>query len=186
MVVVLNAGILNMVGTLTEGGMALDNLRAVVLGPPDTLGERKELAKDFSTSKFGFTLPAGQFEVKMERGAAKVVVPVSLAAGEVKNLSVSLNAGVLNVVASPGEGTPPLSGMAFDVFTSQKNEFGERTLVTKDWAITKGSFTLHPGDYRVRARKDGVELEVDVTIEAGRVLNQIIIFQSSKGGVTTP
>jgi Ca-activated chloride channel family protein len=107
-----------------------------------------------------FDLPPGDYVMAVEMQAASAEQPFSVKVGEMSDVSVTLNAGVLAVDAPGADG--------FKVFEAKKNIQGERKQVTYAYG-DKMQTTLAAGDYVLVTNftTDKPENETPFTIKAG-------------------
>jgi Ca-activated chloride channel family protein len=160
--VVMGIGILAINAEYAEGGPAVDSgqLRVDVLSAKKSLdGKRKQLDGAYGPGN-RFKLPPGDYVVRARLDKAIAEMPVNVTRGELTDLVVNLDAGVL-FVAAPGayridvlEGKPDLQGKRMQIDGAYGEEY---------------QITLNPGDYLVvatmgdNAQGEKKELSVSVT-----------------------
>lgn len=105
-------------------------------------------------------LPAGDYVVTVDMQAAVAEQPFAIAVGEFKDLSVTLNAGVVAIDAPGADG--------FRVFETKKNIQGERKQVTYGYG-EKWQTTIGAGDYVLVTKftTDKADSETPFTVKAG-------------------
>jgi Ca-activated chloride channel family protein len=107
-----------------------------------------------------FDLPPGDYVMAVDMQAASAEQPFSVKVGEMSDVNVTLNAGVLAVEAPGADG--------FKVFEAKKNLQGERKQVTYAYGETMQT-TLASGDYVLVTdfTTDKADSETPFTIKAG-------------------
>jgi Ca-activated chloride channel family protein len=107
-----------------------------------------------------FDLPPGDYVMAVDMQAASAEQPFSVKVGEMSDVNVTLNAGVLAVEAPGADG--------FKVFEAKKNLQGERKQVTYAYGETMQT-TLAAGDYVLVTdfTTDKADSETPFTIKAG-------------------
>jgi Ca-activated chloride channel family protein len=160
--VVMGIGILAIDAEYAEGGPAVDSgeLRVDVLSAKKSLdGKRKQLDGAYGPGN-QFKLPPGDYIVRARLQKAIAEVPVTVTRGEMTDVVVDLDAGVLNV-AAPG-------AYRIDVFAGKTDLQGKRERIDGGYG-EEFQLTLNPGDYLVvaimgdNAQGEKKELPVSVT-----------------------
>jgi Ca-activated chloride channel family protein len=107
-----------------------------------------------------FDLPAGDYVAAVDMQATTAEQPFSITVGEFKNVSVTLNAGVVAINAPGADG--------FRIYEAKKNIQGERKQVTYGFGETLQT-TLGAGDYVVvtNFKSDKADSETPFAVKAG-------------------
>lgn len=105
-------------------------------------------------------LPAGDYVAAVDMQAAKAELAFSIAVGEFKEVSVTLNAGVVAIEAPGADG--------FKIFETKKNIEGKRKQVTYGYG-EKLQTTIGAGDFVVitNFKADKPDSETPFTVKAG-------------------
>lgn len=122
-------------------------------------GTRDQVSYDFGPDR-QFDLPAGDYVMVLDMQAATAEQPFSIKVGEMTDVDVVLNAGVLAVDAPGADG--------FKIFEAKKNIQGERKQVTYAYG-EKMQTTLAAGDYLLVTdfTADKADSETPFTVKAG-------------------
>jgi Ca-activated chloride channel family protein len=107
-----------------------------------------------------FDLPAGDYVMAVEMQAANAEQPFTVKVGEMSDVNVTLNAGVVAIEAPGAE--------SFNIFEAKKNIQGERNKATYGYG-EKIQTTLAAGDYVVVTgfSADKADSETPFTVKAG-------------------
>jgi len=161
--VVMGIGILAIDAEYAEGGPAVESgeLRVDVLSAKKSLdGKRKQLDGAYGPGN-RFKLPPGDYIVRARLQKAIAEVPVTVTRGEMTDVVVDLDAGVLNV-AAPG-------AYRIDVFAGKTDLQGKRERIDGGYG-EEFQLTLNPGDYLVVAimgdNVQGEKKELPVSVTA--------------------
>jgi Ca-activated chloride channel family protein len=122
-------------------------------------GSREQVTYGYGPAS-KFDLPAGDYVAAVDMQAATAEQPFSIAVGEFKNISVTLNAGVLAIDAPGADG--------YHIYEAKKDLQGERKQVTYGYG-EKFQTTMVAGDYVVVTdfKSDKADSETLFTIKAG-------------------
>ncbi len=122
-------------------------------------GSREQVTYGFGPAS-KFDLPAGDYVMSVDMQAVTAEQPFSVAVGQMTDVKVSLDAGVVAIEAPGAE--------AFDVFEAKKNIQGERKKVTYGYG-DKFQTTLAAGDYVVVTKftADKADTETPFAVRAG-------------------
>lgn len=122
-------------------------------------GSREQVTYAFGPGS-KFDLPAGDYVMTVDMQATTAEAPFSIAVGEFKNISVTLNAGVVAINAPGADG--------FRIFEAKKNLQGERKQVTYGFGEALQT-TMAAGDYVVVTdfKSDKADSETPFTVKAG-------------------
>lgn len=122
-------------------------------------GSREQVTYGYGPGQ-QFDLPAGDYVIGVDMQAATVEQPFSVKVGELTELSVALNAGVLAIEAPGADG--------FKIFEAKKNLQGERKQVTYGYGETMQT-TIVGGDYVLvtNFKTDKPDSEMPFTVKAG-------------------
>lgn len=166
----LSAGQLNVVATLSEGGEVVKAERISVLKEPaNAFDQQKTLDACYQKDRCSFTVSAGDVVVEAERGAAVARKAVKIVPGAANNTTVVLNAGVLNVVATSAGS--PVKAESFKVIQAAKSAFDEPKTVGTCYQKERCAFTLPTGKYQLKAEKGAASVDKDIEIKEGQALN---------------
>ena len=145
-----------------EGGPEVDSGNVffeVVAATKAIDGSRKSLTYGYGTGT-KLDVPAGDHVLTAKLGSATAEIPFTVAAGEAKEITVNLDAGVLAITA-PGADF-------IEIVTAAKDIQGNRKSMSYAYG-TEWQDTLPPGDYAVLVRYDGdrAPKEGQATVKAG-------------------
>ena len=160
--IVMGIGILKINAVYAEGGPAVEggDLRVDVLSGKKSLdGKRQEIDGAYGPGN-EFKLPPGDYVVKARLQNAIVEQEVSVPRGEMTEVTVDLNAGVLSAKA-PG-------AYRIDIFEAKTGLEGNRKQIDGTYG-EEYQITLHPGEYLVVATmgdSQGAKKETAATVAA--------------------
>lgn len=120
-------------------------------------GTRKSLGYNYGGEQ-DFTLPSGSYVLAYTLDGTKGEIPFNVATGERTDVTINLDAGVLNVIAPNGDYIEVLSAKKDIAGNSQSFDYG----FGPEWMTT-----LKAGDYVVITDKNGNKSETPITIKAG-------------------
>lgn len=110
----------------------------------------------------------GDYIARLSIGATAMEVPVTIEAGKVAELDVSLEAGIVGMKAMLDDKTPaPAGGLVWELFKA------DGTYVATEYGQDK-SFLAPAGAYRLRLSLGEARVEKDIAIAAGRT-DQIVM-----------
>lgn len=142
--VVMGIGILAINAEYSEGGPAVESnsLRVDVLSGKKSLdGKRKDINGGYGPGN-EFKLPPGDYVVRARLDKAIAEAPVTVTRGEMTDITVNLDAGVL-YASAPG-------AYRIDVFEAKADLQGKRNRIDGTYG-EEYQITLNPGDYLVVA-----------------------------------
>ncbi len=145
-----------------EGGPEVDSGNVffeVVEAKKAIDGTRKSVTYGYGTGT-KLDVPTGDLVLTAKLGSATGEVPISLKAGEMKEVVVNLNAGVL-AISAPG-------GSFIEILSATKDIQGNQKSMSYNYG-TEWQDTLPPGDYVVRVKYEGdmAPKEGKATVKAG-------------------
>nr|WP_314087331.1 VWA domain-containing protein [uncultured Shinella sp.] len=145
-----------------EGGPAVDSGEVffeVVEAKKAIDGTRKSVAYNYGTGT-KIDVPTGDLVLTAKLGSATGEVPINLKSGEMKEVVVNINAGVL-AISAPG-------GNFIEVLSAAKDIQGNQKSMSYNYG-TEWQDTLPPGDYVVRVKYEGdtAPKEGKATVKAG-------------------
>lgn len=160
--VIIPAGAVVATATYAEGGPDVENNQIrfdIVSAKADLNGNRKTLNGTYGPGNRLF-VPAGEFLVAARLGEAKAEAPVTVGAGELSEVTINMNAGVLAVTA-PGARRIDIADAKKDISGNQKKLSGGYSAEFQE--------TLHPGDYMVIVSYEGdlPDKTAPATVRAG-------------------
>lgn len=159
---VIGSGVVLNKAVYAEGGPEVDSGNVffeVVAATKAIDGSRKSLTYAYGTGT-KLDVPPGDHVLTAKLGSATGEIPFTVAAGETKEITVNLNAGVLAVTA-PG-------ASFIEIVTASKDIQGNRKSMSYAYE-TEWQDTLPPGDYAVLVRYEGdrAPKEGQATVKAG-------------------
>ena len=161
--IVVGIGIVAIDAVYADGGPAVEGsgLRVDILSAKKSLdGKRKQLDGGYGPGN-QFKLPPGEYIVQARLDKAIAQQPVTVTRGEMTDVVVNLNAGVLHASA-PG-------AYRIDVFEAKTDLQGKRKRLDGAYG-EEYQITLNPGDYLVVAtmgdNAQGEKKETQATITA--------------------
>ena len=164
---------------LTEGGQPLkkDLRYRVFAGQADLEGNREQVAHSTQPQP-AFKLEVGEYVVKVTYGEVSTEVPVTIKEGETVEQTISLEAGILRLVAIAAEGGQPLKkDLRYRVFPSQADVEGNREQIAHS-PRAQPVFRLKAGDYLVRVTYGEAAAEAEVTVAAGESTEQTVSLEA--------
>jgi Ca-activated chloride channel family protein len=146
----------------TEGGEKVDSSSLawkVFKGTKKLDGTREQVSYAFGPDS-AFALPAGDYVMTVDMEATSVERPFSVTVGQMTDVNVALNAGVVAIEAPGADG--------FRIYEAKKNLQGERKQVTYAYG-EKMQTTLAAGDYVVVTNfsADKPDVETPFSVKAG-------------------
>lgn len=146
----------------TEGGEKVDSSSLawkVFKGTKKLDGTREQVSYAFGPDS-AFALPAGDYVMTVDMEATSVEHPFSVTVGQMTDVNVALNAGVVAIEAPGADG--------FRIYEAKKNLQGERKQVTYAYG-EKMQTTLAAGDYVVVTNfsADKPDVETPFSVKAG-------------------
>jgi Ca-activated chloride channel family protein len=145
-----------------EGGPPVDSGEVFfeVVGAAKSIdGTRKSIGYNYGTGT-RIDVPPGEHVLTAKLGAAKAEIPFTVKAGELADVTVTLNAGVLAITA-PGANF-------IEIFSAQKDIQGNRKSVSNNYSA-EWQETLPAGDYVIAVKYEGdtAPKETPATVKAG-------------------
>lgn len=145
-----------------EGGPAVDSgdvYFEVVAADKAIDGTRKQIGYSYGTGS-KIDVPPGDHVLTAKLGAATAEIPFTIKAGEMADVSVNLNAGVLAITA-PGANF-------IEIFSAKKDIQGNRKSVSNHYGA-EWQETLPAGDYAIAVTYEGdtAPKEKPATVKAG-------------------
>ncbi len=182
---VLHAGRLALSAALVDGGEpAAQTVFRIYRREQDGRGQPQwtPLAESDPTGEIAFVLPAGEYLARAELGHASSALPLTLAAGERRDLELVLDAGELNLLTTL-EGDPrPLPNARFSVSPAAPTGREASDDTTLLGPGHRAYFTLPAGRYLASARVGESEHSVPVEVVAGA--QQTAVIPQHAGRVT--
>lgn len=159
---VIGTGLILAKAVYSQGGEAVNNadIRFDVVSPKkDIEGNRETFGGAYGPAG-KIDTPTGDLVLVGKLGSATSEIPFSIKAGEQKELTLNLNAGVV-VINNPG-------GRLIQIMSATKDIEGKRQIISYNYGETFQD-TLPAGDYVIHAtyESDKPEAEKPVTIKAG-------------------
>ncbi|MGB3874499.1 MAG: VWA domain-containing protein [Shinella zoogloeoides] len=159
---VIGAGIVLNKAVYAEGGPEVDsgNVFFEVVAPEKAIdGSRKSVAYGYGTGT-KLDIPAGDHVLTAKLGSATGEIPFTVKAGEMKEVVVNINAGVLAITA-PGANS-------IEILSAAKDIQGNRKSVSINYGA-EWQDTVPPGDYLVAVKYEGdvAPKEAKATVKAG-------------------
>ncbi|WP_323696703.1 vWA domain-containing protein [Thiorhodovibrio litoralis] len=144
-----------------------------VFGEPDAEGKRPQVAFSYDAAP-RFTLLAGDYSVKVTRDSATASQDVSVAPGETQDLTLNLNAAILegSIVMTEGGEVFNGNGLSWGVF-GPPNAEGKRPQVAYSYNA-QPRFSLPVGRYLLRVTRGNASVDQDIVVEAGK-FNSVVI-----------
>jgi len=170
------AGTLVLDAVMTDGGEAASGKLAwKVFSPPDEEGKRKQVAYSYHDEP-KFTLPSGDYEVELARGAASVTEGVAVRAGEPTRSTLNLNAGSWTGTAFLAESSPEpqAEGTFWRIFTLPDSD-GKRKQIAYSYD-PQPRFFLPAGPHTVSVECGAVTVERETFIAPGRLREDRIVL----------
>jgi hypothetical protein len=120
----------------------------------------------------------GEYVVTVTYGDVSAEVPVTIKEGETLEQVISLEAGILRMVAIATEGGKPLKkDLRYRIFPSQADVEGNREQIAHS-PRPQPMFRLKAGDYLVRVTYGEATAEAEVTVTAGEATEQTIALEA--------
>ncbi|GAA4183021.1 vWA domain-containing protein [Shinella granuli] len=159
---VIGSGVVLNKAVYAEGGTAVDSGNVffeVVAANKNIDGTRKSIAYNYGTGT-KLDVPPGEHVLTAKLGSATGEVPFTIKAGETKEITVNINAGVLAITA-PGANF-------IEILSATKDIQGNRTSMSYNYGA-EWQDTLPPGDYVVAVKYEGdtAPKEAKATVKAG-------------------
>ena len=152
----------------------------------DADGRRKRIGGSLSANAPPrLPIPAGRYVVTARYGSASANAEVEVKPGEVTHQILNLRAGILRPTAILADRSEPLpEGVAYDVYTAERDAEGNRKRVTGSLAAYgPPRLPLPAGRYLVAAKYGSASANVDVEVSPGGVTNQTL---NLRAGILRP
>ena len=177
---IANVGVLALFASATEGGDPVNRVYFRVFEAKKNIeGKRKKVTS--SGGKPKFNLPAGKYFVTVKWGDATASQEVEVVAGELKELTLNLNAGRLVVEAVDADGQQVTKGLYFRIFAAKKDIEGKRKQLSGGGGKSLAA-ALPAGDYFVQVSLGGrnkIAGTQDAVVKAGE-LTEIKVTVTTK------
>lgn len=174
---VLGAGVLTPSAFYTEGGDPVKKAYfRVYEAQVNTDGKRKEVTRGGGKPKF--KLEAGRYYVTAQIGEAVVGQEVDVQPGQLTEVALVLNAGVLALTASAAEGGDPVKKVYYRVYHAKKDIEGNRKQVTASGGSPK--FQLPAGKYLVTGTWGKAVAEMEVDVAAGELNEARLVLNAGR------
>lgn len=159
---VIGSGVVLNKAIYAEGGPEVNSsgiFFEVVAAQKSIDGSRKSVSYSYGTGS-KLDIPPGEHVLTAKLGSATGETPFSVKAGEMKDVTVNLNAGVLAITA-PGANF-------IEILSAKKDIQGNRKSMSYTYG-TEWQDTLPPGDYVVAVTYEGdaAPKEASATVKAG-------------------
>jgi Ca-activated chloride channel family protein len=176
-VIILNAGVVRVRAVTSEGQQPNSNTQI-----------RIRYGDDYDTT-YGtgdFRLPAGELRLEVTHDSASYTEEFELAAGQILEKDVSLEAGLLAYKLFYAEGVEVQgSDPRVAVFPAKVSIDGSREQLDVDYA-SSGQMYFSPGDYIVGVTMQGANIEVPFIVAAGERNDLNVILNAGVAAFTTP
>ncbi|WP_205123440.1 vWA domain-containing protein [Marimonas lutisalis] len=177
--IVLNAGIVELIGKRAEGDAEAD--------PGIRVEVSQGKLKDGAYGEGRFYMPAGEITVSGRQGKATSEEVVTLAAGEVLTRDVIVGSGVLAPAALYAEGGPAVDSgeIRFDALSAETDLKGKRDRINGVYGAKP--FDLPAGQYVLQARLDqATVLSAPFEVKAGQRTEVQVTLNAGVAGITAP
>ena len=159
---VIGSGVILNKAIYAAGGPEVDSSNVffeVVEAKKNIDGSRKSVAYNYGTGT-KLDVPSGDFVLTAKLGSATGEIPFSVKAGEMKEVTVDMNAGVL-AIAAPG-------AYSVEILEAKKDIQGNRKSISTQYGAEVQD-TLPVGDYVVLVKYEGdiAPKEATATVKAG-------------------
>lgn len=159
---IIGSGVVLNKAIYAEGGPEVDSGNVffeVVEAKKAIDGSRKSVTYSYGTGT-KLDVPTGDLVLTAKLGSATAEVPFNLQAGEMKEIVVNLNAGVL-AISAPG-------AYSIEILNAKKDIQGNQKSMSYNYGV-EWQDTLPPGDYVVLVKYEGdvAPKEAKTTVKAG-------------------
>ncbi len=147
---IFNAGKVQLQAKDRRGGKLLEQVSYQIFAKrTDGQIAREPILRSNDATK-GFLLPAGEYLAVAEHGHSSISQPITVKAGNLTNVTLVMNLGMLELVATSTPGGSPLKHMFYTVYKARRDgeTRGEEVLRT---AANQPRIRLPAGNYLIRA-----------------------------------
>ena len=163
-ILVMNAGIVRVKVNPIEGAAFITPKRVKIFGNVNSFEGPKELEDCYEQPMCSFTVTAGEYLLRAQKGEASVEKKIVVAPGGTVDQVLSLNSGMIVVKSTKGVGGPAVTPKR--IVLQAPNPDG--AMAELDTCYDQlCSFTVPAGKYQVMGIKDGQELVRDLEVAAG-------------------
>ena len=174
---VLGAGVLVPTALYTEDGDPVKKAYFKVYeAETGADGQRKEITRGGGRPKF--KLEAGKYHITAKIGEALVGQDVEVVPGQMTEVTLVMNAGVLTLTAAAVEGGDPVNKVYYRVYTAKKDIEGNRKQITAGGGTPK--FQLLAGKYLVTAKWGHAVTETEVEVAAGELNEARLVLNAGR------
>lgn len=171
---VFNAATLKTRAVLVAGGVPVkgDFYISEIINEFD---DPKELSHQYNADSWVQTVPAKKLIIRAEVGTVKVKQEVELNPGEAKDLTIVMNAGLLEAIVTQERGGQKLRVSEFSIKTPKSN-FEDSKNIAHNYGTDKFRVFLAQGNYILYVKVNSIEKEIPIEIKAGENLRQEIVL----------
>jgi Ca-activated chloride channel homolog len=175
---IFNTGILKVSSIAGKGGAIVRGATYIVYQiEAGSEGPRKVIGKS-SDDRAPFTLPAGTYRLRIERGLASLERTIKIEANKTKVLVFNLNAGYLKLSARPAIGAKILSDKVhYTIYKGAQSLDGKREKITQS-TKTSPTFWLPAGEYYIKANYGLASADIAVQIKANQRTEKTVIINA--------
>jgi len=175
---IFNTGIVKVSSIAGKGGAVIKGATYIVYQIEEGReGPRKIISKS-SDDRTRFTLPAGTYRLRIERGLASLERTIKVEANKTKMLVFNLNAGYLKLSARPAIGAQTLSDKVhYTIYKGAQSLDGKREQITQSNKTTP-TFWLPAGEYFIKANYGLASANMTVQIKANQRTEKTVIINA--------
>lgn len=180
--VVLDAGVLSVSASLTQGGQALSKglQWTIYEAEKDLRGERKKVKwSGYNQGGYTITLPKGRYVVAANYGEAVATAELEVKPNQRTEGGVVLGAGMLSLSASAQGGQTLNKGLQWTIYQAQKDLNGKRKQVK--WSgYNQGGYkiALPEGRYYVEVLHEKVKSSKELSVTAGELTEEKLLVSN--------
>ena len=175
---VLNAGILRLKAATSRGGPPLDDVFFTLYQRTGAGQVLKPIALSRERAP-EYHLPAGDYQITVQQGLAKIDRAVSVPAGSSADVEIAFDMGEFSLQAVAREGGEALDEMLFLIFEDDPEAAQGRREVARS-AARAPTFMLPAGIYHVIARRGAVYGRERITVRPGANALQSLVLGSGR------
>ncbi len=175
---IFNTGIVKVSSIAGKGGAVIKGATYIIYQIEEGSEGPRKIIRKSSDDRTRFTLPAGTYRLRIERGLANLERTIKIEANKTKVLVFNLNAGYLKLSARPAIGAQTLSDKVhYTIYKGAQSLDGKREQITQS-NKTSPTFWLPAGDYFVKANYGLASADMAVQIKANQRTEKTVIINA--------
>ncbi len=175
---IFNTGIVKVSSVAGKGGAVINGATYIIYQIGDGSERPRKIISKSSSDRTRFTLPAGTYRLRIERGLANLERTIKVEANKTKVLVFNLNAGYLKLSARPAVGAQTLSDKVhYTIYKGTQSLDGKREQIAQS-NKTSPTFWLPAGEYFIKANYGLASADMAVRIKANQRTEKTVIINA--------